>query len=112
MRRAIAILAAMGLAGGAILATEPWTRPDWCRPGFVCLPTAVAAEQEATIRELQAQILDLEAKALKTGKCGAGLRWYGGPGFALVGAQEWQDGSPHTILRTGVGGCAGFGWTW
>jgi hypothetical protein len=63
--RAIALLGALALAGAPILAAEPEcrARPAWCLPGYVCLPTACAAESAADLFLLSSEIEALKLKA-------------------------------------------------
>jgi hypothetical protein len=72
----IVALCVLWLSGGPILAgskdvypedvnmeTECSHRPDWCRPGFVCLPTACAADDAAKLFLLSSQVEALKLKA-------------------------------------------------
>ena len=72
-------LLAMSCLGGSLVAateapTSPSARPDWCRPGFVCLPTRDAADLTIRLADLEADLA--ASKAARVSRWG----WVAGCG--------------------------------
>jgi hypothetical protein len=72
----ILCLAPNGFASDAVP-----SQPEWCRSGFVCVPTAYFAERTAIVWELREEVARLKAANRRFGwGCGCGY----GPAWALT----------------------------
>lgn len=79
MRRLAAL--ALALAASSAFAASPEVknpehdcadRPAWCQPGYVCLPTACAAESAAQLDLLTAETEALRARRVRRWACTLG----------------------------------------
>jgi hypothetical protein len=77
---------------------DPSVRPPWCPAGWVCQPTIVDADQEATILERDAEVARLDAEMLR-------IRPRRGPRLWVEGGlQAAIDGEVVETFPYGAGG--------
>lgn len=107
-----AVRACLGAATPAASA-DPAVRPPWCPSGWVCQPTAVDADQEATILEREARLLTATAELARLRHRAGAWRWFAGPGLGVT-ASSVRDVDANYSWEThfGPGVFAGFGLTW
>lgn len=106
MSRALAALALGCLAFMPLLAADPKpdcaARPTWCQPGYVCLPTACAAEAAAQLDLLTADVEALKKRRIRKWACtlGPGAGVY----LQIVSGKTTFDAAP-------LAGAVVCGWT-
>ena len=55
----------LGHPGASLAAEKKAPRPDWCRPGWVCLPSTEAAEMTVLLADLEADLAAARVKRQK-----------------------------------------------
>jgi hypothetical protein len=97
---------ALALLALPALAADPKpdcsARVDWCRPGFVCVPTACAAESAAQLELLAAETESLRTRRARRWNCTLG------PGAGVI---LQSDASKVTFDAAPIVGGLVCGWT-